>query len=258
MANDLKTTSGHTDYDTINIKSNKVLDLNGHTIRLMDKRNKIDTHDNKSSDSYYQSSNSADFQSVMFSIEKGATLTIIDSSSQQTGNIYINAYMIDPYSERIKRYTTRDIFNVSDGNLVIYGGTYQAGRSKAQSDDDLFSKIETVVGNAVALATDIAGYATGINAATGAYEDAAFNANKALEEIKKAGDNHNRDGSEDQKEQENAQTKKKDGSDAKPEEKKDTPDGKESGDAARNKTVGEKQDDKDKSKKNESNKNGSA
>ena len=77
---DLYTTSAHTDYQTIVIKSDKVLDLNGKTIRLMDKRNKIDTHDNKYSDSYYQSSNSADFQSVMFSIENGATLTIIDSS----------------------------------------------------------------------------------------------------------------------------------------------------------------------------------
>ncbi len=192
----------------------------------------------------------------MFSIENGATLTIIDSSSQQTGEIYINAYMIDPYAHRIKRYTTRDIFNVSDGNLVIYGGTYQAGRSKAQSDDDLFSKIETVVGNAVALATDIAGYATGINAATGAYEDAVFNAQQALDAIKKAGGNF--DGDESAKTQQAADTKKKDGSDAKPEAKKDTPDGKENSDSSRNKTVSEKQDDKDKNKKNESNKNGSA
>ena len=254
VANDLKTTCGHTDYETIVIKSDKVVDLNGKTIRLFDKRNKVDNTDDWSEE-YYQSNNSIDFQTVMFSIENGATLTIIDSSAQQTGNIYINAYMINPYKHRIKRYTTRDIFNVPDGNLVIYGGTYQAGRSKAQSDDDLFSKIETVVGDAVALATDIAGYATGINAATGAYEDAVFNANQALEAIKKAG---NADGDADAKTQDAAQTKKKDGSDAKPEEKKETPDGKDSSDAARNKTVAEKQGDKDKSKKNESNKNGSA
>ncbi len=253
--NDLTTTSGHTDYETIVIKSDKVLDLNGHLIRLMDKRNKVDTHDDYH-DSYYQSDNSADFQSVMFSIQSGATLTIIDSSAGQTGEIYINAYMIDPYKHRIKRYTTRDIFNVDDGNLVIYGGTYQAGRSKAQSDDDLFNKIETVVGNAVALATDIAGYATGINAATGAYEDAVFNAKQAMDAIKKAGGNQ--DGDESAKSQTAATTAKKTGEDAKPEPKKDSPDGKENSDAARNKTVGEKQDDKDKNKKNESNARGSA
>ncbi len=253
--NDLTTTSGHTDYETIVIRSDKILDLNGHLIRLMDKRNKVDTHDDYS-DKYYQSDNSSDFQSVMFSIENGATLTIIDSSAEQTGEIYTHAYMIDPYAHRIKRYTTRDIFNVPDGNLVIYGGTYQAGRSKAQTDDDLFNKLETVVGNAVALATDIAGYATGINAATGAYEDAVFNANQAMEAIKKAGGNSDSDASA--KDQNSAATKKKDGTDAQPEQKTATPEGKETGDAARNKTVSEKQNDKDKNKKNESNQNRSA
>ena len=144
----------------------------------------------------------------MFSVQSGATLTIIDSSKNQTGEIYINAYMINPYAHRIKRYTTRDIFDVSDGNLVVYGGTFQAGRSKAQSDDDLFSEIKTVLGNATILATDIAGYATGINSATGAYEDAVFNAKQAMDAIKK-------DKSEEgDKEQKNASTGKKDGSDA--------------------------------------------
>lgn len=252
LDNDLKTTSGHTDYETIVIKSDKVLDLRGHTIQLNDIRNKVDTHDDYT-DKYYQSDNSADFQTVMFSIQSKATLTIIDSSGDNSGEIYINAYMIDPYAHRIKRYTTRDIFSVDDGNLVIYGGTFRAGRSKAQSDDDLFSEIETVIGNATLLATDIAGYATGINSATGAYEDAVFNAKQAMDAIKKSGNS-----GEEPKEQTDATTKKKDGSDSKPEEKKETPDGKESSDAARNKTVSEKQGDKDSSKKNNANAKGSA
>ncbi len=38
--NDLTTTSGHTDYETIVVKSNKILDLNGHLIRLWIKETK--------------------------------------------------------------------------------------------------------------------------------------------------------------------------------------------------------------------------
>ena len=171
---------GRTAYETVEITTDKVFDLNGHKIQVNDIRNKAD-----GSDKYYQSDNSAHFNTVMFSITSGATLTIIDSSEEKTGEIYINAYMVNPYKHSLKRYTTRDIFEVDDGNLVIYGGTFQAGRSKAQGDSKLYDKIKAVVGSAVALATDVAGYATGINPAMGVFDDVSFNKKRELDKLLK-------------------------------------------------------------------------
>ena len=170
---DSKIQLGKSDYETVEITTNKVLDLNGHKIQVNDIRNKAN-----GSDKYYQSDNSKHFNTVLFSVTSGATLTIIDSSDDGSGNgtgeIYVNAYMVNPYKYSLKRYTTRDIFEVDDGNLVIYGGTFQAGRSKAQADSDTYEKIKAVVGSAVALATDVAGYATGINSAIGAFDDVSL------------------------------------------------------------------------------------
>lgn len=122
---DSKVQLGYSAYETVEISSDKVLDLNGHTIQINDIRNKAN-----GSDKFYQSDNSAHFNTVMFSITNSATLTIIDSgddgSGNGTGEIYVNAYMVNPYKYSLKRYTTRDIFEVDDGNLVIYGGTFQA------------------------------------------------------------------------------------------------------------------------------------
>ncbi len=251
---DLYEVSSHGDFETIVIKSDKILDLNGHQIKLRDQRNKVDNTSWIISDTFYQSSDAKDFQTVMFSIQNGATLTIIDSSASQKGEIFIDAYMIDPFAHNIKRYTTRDIFSVDDGNLVIYGGKYRAGRSKAQAENKTFDKIKTVVGDVVSLATDVAGYATGINSATGAYQDAVFNAKQALDAIQKEGNR----GTE-PTDQTAAITNKKDGSDSKQEKKQDNPTDKASGEnGGRNQTVGEKQQDKDKSKDNKSNAKGSA
>ena len=253
---DSKVQLGYSAYETVEISSDKVLDLNGHTIQINDIRNKAN-----GSDKFYQSDNSAHFNTVMFSITNGATLTIIDSSDDGSGNgkgeIYTNAYMVNPYKYSLKRYTTRDIFEVDDGNLVIYGGTFQAGRSKAQADDDTYDKIKAVVGSTVALATDVAGYATSITSLIGQYEDISFNKKRELDKILK--EDQNRDNPDSSKEQKEAATPKKDGSDAKAEKKESTPtDNAENGKEGRNQTVAEKQQANNSNAQNKANAQGTA
>ena len=247
---------GHSNYETVEISCDKVLDLNGHKIQINDIRNKAD-----GSNKYYQSDNSKHFNTVLFSITNGATLTIIDSSDDGNGNgtgeIYVNAYMVNPYKYSLKRYTTRDIFEVDDGNLVIYGGTFQAGRSKAQADSDTYEKIKAVVGSAVALATDVAGYATGINSAIGAFDDVSFNKKRELEKILKS--DQNKDNPNESKEQNAGATTKKDGSNAKEEQKESTPkEDVEKGKEGRNQTVSEKQKANNANTENKPNANGTA
>ena len=72
----------------IYVQADKVLDLNGHTIKFSDDTNR--TGD------YKQSSNSDDFRDSLIEIKDG-TLTIIDSSKEQTGCMFIDGYMINPY-----------------------------------------------------------------------------------------------------------------------------------------------------------------
>ena len=247
---------GHSAYETVEITSDKVLDLNGHKIQVNDIRNKAD-----GSYKYYQSNNSAHFNTVLFSIMNGATLTIIDSSDDGSGNgkgeIYTNAYMVNPYKYSLKRFTTRDIFEVDDGNLVIYGGTFRAGRSKAQADDDTYEKVKAVVGSAVALATDVAGYATNINSLIGQYEDISFNKKRELEKILKS--DQTKDDPNSSKDQTEAATPKKDGSDAKAEKKESTPtESAENGKEGRNQTVAEKQQTNNSNAQNKANANGTA
>lgn len=133
IVEDLKCTSSHEDYQTIVITADKVLDLNGHTIELYDQRNKVDMS-GQAGQSYDQSTTESDHYSVMFEIQNGATLTIIDSSEygmkngkyvkgESTGKIFANAMMINHQKWDLHYYTHRDIFLVSDGNLVIHGGT---------------------------------------------------------------------------------------------------------------------------------------
>ncbi|MCQ2462599.1 MAG: InlB B-repeat-containing protein [Clostridia bacterium] len=254
---DIDTKWGYGDDIETVVKSDKVLDLNGYKLKLKDIRNKVDTHDDWF-DKYYQSSHSNHFNTQMIRIENGATLTIIDSSDSGKGSIMIDAYMINPYKHPIKRYTTRDLFSVEDGNLVIYGGTFQAGRSKQQSDDDIWEKIKAVVGSAVGLATDIAGYATPINAATGKLKDVNFNVSRALEKLK---DQDQSEGEDPPEGDSSAGNSAKDRSQGEPEKQKETPVDK-ADTNGRNSTIDEKQKDNTKpgetAKKNEANKNGTA
>jgi hypothetical protein len=170
---DVKATSGHTDYQVINITSDKVLDLNGHTIELYDMRNKIDTHD-WYSESYDQSTTPSDHMSYMFMISGGATLTIIDSggTEENPGRIIANGYMINHQVWDFWYYTHRDIFNVASGNLVIYGGEFQAGRQKDLYKNGFsWNALREVVGNAITLGTSILEYTSGIDAAEAANLD---------------------------------------------------------------------------------------
>ena len=163
-------------WETIKITRDKVLDLNGHTMGF--KLNTNWDHNNKEqlNDVIEQSHNE-----VLFEIEEGATLTIIDSSAWRgenggrgTGRITFTGWIVNPYSEHgdFWTYTTRDMFHVNNGNLVIYGGTFQAGNKKSiVKKDSLWGKIKNAIGSAVELGTSIAGYATGINTAVAGYQD---------------------------------------------------------------------------------------
>lgn len=240
---------GKSDYRTITVTTDKVLDLNGHAVTLNDKRNKANGSDN-----YSQSKTDRHFNTHMFSVMDGATFSIIDSSGEDAGVLYCNAYMINPFENRIRRYTIRDLIWLDGGNLVVYGGTLQAGRQKNQTKETTWGKIKTVIGSAVTLATDIAGYATGINTATGKLEDAEFNFQKAIEEAsKKAGD-------DDRLEQTLSSSTKKDGSDSVKEDKQSSPtsEAKSNGAGGRDQTTAEKQAGKGDADANKANKNGSA
>ncbi|MGX8704193.1 MAG: hypothetical protein ACSW8H_07085, partial [bacterium] len=153
-----------------------VLDLNGHTINMNYQRNKkgdkLNGHSIQSNEPSYH-------RSVMFTISKGATLTIIDSSmwaqdgvyAEGSGGITFHGYMIAPYYTTMDFYTTRDLFHVENGNLVIYGGTYQAGRAKEHVKSGFtWDKLKTSIGTAVALGVEIAEYYYGIKGRGGGHE----------------------------------------------------------------------------------------
>ena len=242
LEEDVKCTSSHDDYEEIVITSDKVLDLNGHTIELYDKRNKIDTADWLFSESYDQSTTPSDHMSYMFRISNGATLTIIDSSGTDTdpGRIYANAMMINHQKWDFWYYTHRDIFLVSDGNLVIYGGEFQAGRQcDLYKSNFSWNGLREVIGTAVTLGTSIMAYVNGIDAAEAAdldlQEQLYYEAQK---EAEGDGDAGNSEGA----------TKKKDGTgDTTKDTKKDTPQSvgaKGDASAKVDKTVAEKQTDK--------------
>ena len=164
-------------WDTIKITRDKVLDLNGHTLKIRyDANRRSDDAETK----YAQTTKPQFHNCVAFLIEDGATLTIIDSSAWRgetddgkgTGGISFTGRMIDPYEHAIKFYTTRDMFYVNNGNLLIYGGTFQAGRKKDMLKDSFsWDKLKTVIGSAVELGVNIAEYATGVSVASAAYQD---------------------------------------------------------------------------------------
>ena len=179
------------DYDPIVITGEKVLDLNGHTLELYDKRN--GTKD--------QSSDVDDHVSYMFEIKGtgetqgnqgrlgGALLTVLDSAgsniiytdpkgetgpyySDRVGKVYANAYMINHQKWDFWNYTHRDIFLVTGGDLVIYGGEFQAGRQQDQFKTGFsWSALKEVIGQTVALGVSVYEYASGISAATAAKQD---------------------------------------------------------------------------------------
>ena len=168
--------------EPIVITRSKVLDLNGYSIIMQDDSNK-----SNGSKTYSQTKKEEFHNSRLIEIEKGATLTIIDSSrwrdpeGKGTGSMRITARIINPFKHDIYHYTTRDLFWVNDGNLIIYGGTYQAGRQKDQVDSNFtWDKLKTVIGTAVSLGVSVAEYATGIDAATSLFKDTSSALSTAL------------------------------------------------------------------------------
>ncbi|MBO5953479.1 MAG: Ig-like domain-containing protein, partial [Oscillospiraceae bacterium] len=266
---DLKATIGSkSDYAPIKIETDKVLDLNGHTIELYDKRNETG---NWLDDD--QSNDIDDHMTYMFKISKGATLTIIDSNganvvvigsngeisynkNQTTGRIYANGYMINHQKWDFWYYTHRDIFLVDDGNLVVYGGEYQAGRQKDQFKTGFsWAALREVIGETVTLGTAIFEYASGVSAAKALKDDTI----EALYPDDKKNTEDSDDGSEDK----DGANKKKDGKGGTTENKNDTPstagDSAEAKKAAeaggkKDQTVAQKQ--TDNNKKDEENKKG--
>lgn len=236
-------------YEPIKITTDKVFDLNGYALTM-----RYDS--NRKNDKTAQTTVPKYHNCHMFEIEKGATLTIIDSSrwrnpnGKGTGSISFTGYMINPFKCEIRYYTTRDMFWVNNGNLVIYGGTFQAGRQKQQVKSNFsWSKLKTVIGSAVSLGVSIAEYATGISAA----DAARLDLNESFKNLT-GGDTGDDDGTEGE-----PSTNKKTGEGAPDEKKESTPQSgaDDSKGKGRNQTVDEKEKGKG-DKKNESNKDNTA
>ncbi|MCR4759670.1 MAG: hypothetical protein K5705_05290 [Oscillospiraceae bacterium] len=161
-------------WEPIKITKDKVLDLSGRQIRV-DYDANINHSDDQPSQEYRWKE--AHYQ-TMFEIEDGATLTIIDSNewraSGSNGMISFKADWCDHFSYDYKWYGHRDLFHVKNGNLIIYGGIYDAGLTKVQTKEVsnfTWEKLQTAIGTAVELGVNIAKYATGISTADAAYKD---------------------------------------------------------------------------------------
>lgn len=179
LTKDLSDYWKHSSLERTVISSNKILDLNGHEIVFH-----IDSIVRPWSkagieQSPYQRDDQEHLMATAFEISKGATLTIIDSSMKDSvngdkgkGGIKMTGYAVNVYKHDYNNYPNFEIFDVSDGNLVIYGGNFSAGRSKAQYESNFsWSKLKTVIGQAVELGMNIAAYATGIDAAVASKDD---------------------------------------------------------------------------------------
>lgn len=169
-------------WEPIEISEDVVLDLNGYEIKLSNDYNANGSKQRKEITAH---------SSTIFTIINGATLTIIDSSMKRdpsgkgTGSIFANGRIIDPYKYKYKYYTHRDIFHVDSGNLVIYGGQYQAGRTKVQKKKNFsWSKLKAVVGDTISLGVSIFEYASGIGSAVAALDDVQASFDKALDAVK--------------------------------------------------------------------------
>ena len=236
-----------TAWETMVVTTDKVLDLNGHVLDIQYNRNRNNSNLDRSQNNFSDVHNC-----VCIEVTNGATLTIIDSSAWRgegtdgkgKGRISFTGYMVDPYKYDINWYTTRDLFKVSNGNLVVYGGTFQAGRKKDQLKSKFkLSDVKTIVGNAVSLGVSIAEYYYGVNTAEGEYADVlkAIADNQSLSEKGDTGEDDGTDGKSET-------IKKRDGTDAPEEPKKSTPteEAKTSAMAGRNRSVQEKKEDKNK------------
>ena len=277
LMEDIKKTIGSSsDWESINISSVKVLDLNGHTLELYDKSN--GTKD--------QSPQDQDHRSVFFTIDgsgytqgddplnpkNGALLTVIDSAGSnvtivdpkgeiytknpQTGRIYANGYMINHQKWDFWYYTHRDVFHVLNGDLVIYGGEFQAGRQKDQFKSNFsWGKLKTIIGDAVTLGVAIYEYATGITAAEAARSD--LMGGDMYKDLKEeiAGSDENE---QDTGKTNNGATNKKQGNDdsVTKEKKTDTPTSKGEDAAKKDQTVAQKQNDKNSKGEDEAKKGG--
>ncbi len=162
------------EWKPIRVTSDKVLDLNGFTMTWWDMTN-------KEKGEGWQSENIYDhyLDKYFIYIREGATLTIIDSSApvngyntgKGTGAMVTGAQIIDAYSNQLDYYTHRDLF-VVDGNLVIYGGTFTAGRQKDQYKKNFtWDKLADCLGKTLDLGLSIAEYATGLDSAAAAFKD---------------------------------------------------------------------------------------
>ena len=208
------------DYDgTFKITGDKILDLNGYEFQIYDGRNAkqslIHWAGNPNGD---QNTTISSHHAYIFQISQGATLTVIDSggTKENPGRIYHNACMINHQVWDFLYYTHRDIFHVLDGNLVIYGGEFQAGRQKDQLKSNFsWTKLKNVIGQAVVLGTNILEYTSGISAAEAADLD-------LKEELFLSKDNKDTEGDDDGKGDKGA-TDKKTGKDGTKDTKKDTP-----------------------------------
>ena len=234
--------------DTIVVTAKKkVLDLNGHEIYFhVDSNCKFWTYWGIDQAPYQRDDNEMHMNTA-FDISNGANFYIIDSSARNSyngktssGKIKIVGRMADPFKDAehtgpkhvFRHYTNFDLFNVSNGNLLIYGGNFQAGRSKAQVKNNFsWSKLKATIGKATELAVSVASYATGIEAAVAAQDDVIENFNKIKEECEITSTNPNKN--------------------EKPENTTKTPDNKEN-----LKTIGDKQDGIDKDGKLNSSGNG--
>ena len=223
--------------DTVEITEDKVLDLNGYTIDLH-----VDTNVHHWSyagvdQSPYHEDSEKWYMNTGFDITDGASFYILDSSTRNsvngktgTGKMYIHGQMLDPFKNaywyggkdhEVNYYASFDLFSVSNGNLIIYGGNFKAGRSKANMESNWsWDKLKTVIGQAVELGSSVASYATGISASVAAKSDVI----ESFDKIKK----------DEEKEPKDTKNEKK-------EEKTKDPDNKET-----TKTIGDKQDGIDK------------
>ncbi len=247
-------------WQPIRITEDKVLDLNGHTLAIQYNRNRNNSDENKCQNLVDTTTHNC----WAFEITNGATLTIIDSSAWRgenggngSGSLSFTGYMVDPFEYGIVYNTTRDMFHVDNGNLVIYGGTYQAGRKKDQLKKNFtWSRLKTVIGTAVELGVNIAEYSTGLNLETAKYEDVLAKLKQSVEwsAIKESDETGEDDGDISNGKIQTVTPRDGKNLDPTEESKGKAPDSKE----GRDKTVGEKQKDNSSEGENKANERGNA
>jgi hypothetical protein len=116
-------------------------------------------------------------------------------------------------------YTHRDIFHVVSGDLVIYGGEYQAGRQKDQVKSNFsWNNLKEVIGDAVALGVAVYEYATGIEGEFAKRADILD-----IDMYENLREEDNEENKDDTKKGSEGTSKKKDGTGGTEEKKTDTP-----------------------------------